>query len=301
MEESGIRPMQRIPIVMLLIGTIVAPFWMAHDARAKSSQSVTEVGAQYEITKRYETSQKSGDGSSGSSRGQDAILERVIAVRDGGLELEYDLPKGATAEDRARNWQFPARVLKPHDGPMQLLNGAELEARVEGWLKAAGWTREVCGRWIFTWTAFRIDCDPQSVLQTLEAYDLRSAALQDGAVYQDAQGLAPATLARAATGPKGATFTVTLEIDPDAVRRVRAESDVMVGEIMRKPVTFEAALLQQADVRVSGTITVTLEADSAGQLRRRTRVTNTVTTDPDGKSEKETATETVERRLVRRP
>lgn len=301
MEESETRPMQRIMPVVLFMGPALALLWMALDARAKSSPAATEVGAEYEISKRYETSQESGGGSSGSSRGQDAILERVIAVRDGGFELEYDLPKGATAEDRARNWQFPARVLKPQDGSMQLLSPAELEVRVEGWLKAAGWTREVCGRWIFTWTAFRIDCDPQSVLKALEAFDLRSAALQDGAVYQDAQGLAPATLVRTATGPKGATFTVTLEIDPDAVRRVRAESDVVVGEIMRKPVTFEAALLQQANVRVSGTITVTLEADSAGQLKRRTRVTNTVTTGPDGKSEKETATETVERRLVRRP
>ncbi len=112
-------------------------------ARAASPQ----VGEEFELSKSYETSQQTSDGSSsGSSSGRDVILERVTAVRETGLELEYDLPKAATAEDRARSWQFPARVFKPLKGPIQLLNGQELETRLEGWLKAAKWTREMCGR-----------------------------------------------------------------------------------------------------------------------------------------------------------
>ena len=63
------------------------------------------------------------------------LVERVIALRDSGVELEFDLPEGTSAEDRTRNWQFPARVLKSSDQPLQLLNGAELEARVQDWLK----------------------------------------------------------------------------------------------------------------------------------------------------------------------
>lgn len=227
-----------------------------------------------------------------------AFLERIVATREGGLELEYDLSKDATAQDRARTWQFPVRVFRPSTGPMQLLNRPELEARLEGWLKAAGWTRAVCGRWIFTWNAFRIECDPQSVIKILEALDLRSADLREGASYQEAEARGPGTLTRKAAGPNGETFAVAMEVDPDAVRRARAESDVAVGEIMRKPVTLDAALRARANESVSGTISVTFDTDAGGHVRRRTKVTKVETKGPDGRSESRTATETVERRPV---
>jgi hypothetical protein len=261
-------------------------------------QSVPRVGEEYEISKSYETSDRTSDGSSGSSRGRDVLVERVIGIRDAGLELEYDLPKDTSAEDRARTWQFPFRVFRPSSGPMQLLNRAELEARVDGWLKAAGWTREVCGRWIFTWNAFRIECDPQSVIKIGEAFDLRYADLREGASYQDSESRGPGTLTRTAAGPEGATFTAAMEIDPDAVRRARAESDVAVGEMMRKPVTLDAALRERSKESVSGTISVTLDTDARGNIRRRTKVTKAEITRPDGKHESRTATETVERRVV---
>ncbi len=43
-------------------------------------------------------------------------------------------------------------------------------------------------------------------------------------------------------GPTGTSFAVALPVDPDAVRRGRAESDVAVGEMMQQPVTLEDAL-----------------------------------------------------------
>jgi hypothetical protein len=181
---------------------------------------------------------------------------------------------------------------------MRLLNRAELEARVEGWLKAAGWTRAVCGRWIFTWNAFRIECDPQSVIKTVEAFDLRTADLREGAPYQHIKARGNGTLTRKAAGPNGATFAVVMEIDPDAVRRARAESDVALGEIMREPVTLVTALRERTKESVTGTISVTFDADSAGNVRRRTTVTKVETKGPDGQSESQTITETVERRPV---
>ena len=298
MDKSKERQVHIISQVMLFMATIAGLLLLANDARGESPQSAPKVGAEYEISKRYETSQQTSDGSSGSSRGRDTILERVIGVREGGLELEYDLPKNATAEDRARSWQFPVRVFRPINGSMQLLNRPELEARVEGWLKAAGWTRAVCGRWIFTWNAFRIECDPQSVIKTVEAFDLRSADLREGAPYQETEARGPGTLTRKAAGPNGATFAVVMEIDPDAVRRARADSDVAVGEIMRKPVTMDAALRERAKESVSGTISVTFDTDSAGNVRWRTKVTKVETKGPDGRSERQTVTETVERRPV---
>jgi hypothetical protein len=89
-----------------------------------------------------------------------------------------------------------------------------------------------------------------------------------------------------------------MEVDPDAVRRARAESDVAVGEIMRKPVTLDAALRARANESVSGTISVTFDTDAGGHIRRRTKVTKVETKGPDGRSESQTATETVERRPV---
>jgi hypothetical protein len=289
--------MKTLPFVCCLF--VLAGLVRADDLPpGESPQSAPKAGDEHEISKRYETTDQASDGSTGSSRGRDTILERVIAVRDGGLELEYDLSKNATADDRARSWQFPARVFVQSNGAMQLLNSREMEARVDDWLKAADMTREACGRWIFTWNAFRIECDPQSVIETLEAFDLRSAVIREGASYQDSDARGTGTLARTAGGPDGATFTVDMEIDPDAIRRARADSDVAIGEIMRKPVTLDAALRERANDTVTGTMTVTFDTDPAGNTRSRTKVTKVETRKPDGRTETRTATETVERRLV---
>jgi hypothetical protein len=91
-----------------------------------------------------------------------------------------------------------------------------------------------------------------------------------------------------------------MPVDADAVRRVRAESDVVVGEIMKKPVSFDAALHERAGEVVSGTISVAFETDPAGNVRRRTKVTKLDIKRPDGRSETQTVTETLERRPVSR-
>jgi hypothetical protein len=255
-------------------------------------------GDEYEIVVRYETSERGSDGFEGTAHGSDALLERVLAVRADGVELEYDLPGDATAEQRAAVWQFPARVLQPAGGAMLLLNGAELEARVDRWLAAAGWTRAVCGRWIFTWNAFRIECDPQSVLATIGALDLRSVDLREEALYRDSGARAPGALARLQDGGAGARFRVVLAVDPDAVRRERAQSDVATGEIMQTPVTLEEALRRRAQERVTGTIEFLFETDSEGRVLKRTRVARVVIEVPGGRSETRTATQTVERRRL---
>jgi len=283
---------------MLFLPMMSALLLLANTARSQVPPSAPKIGEEYEISKRYETSEQTSDGSSGSSSGRDVLLERVIGVRDGGLELEYDLPNDAKAEDRARNWEFPARVFRPSNGPLQLLNGRELETRVDRWLKAGGWSRAACGHWIFTWDAFRIECDPQSVLKTVEAFDLRSAVIREGASYQDIDAKGVGRLTKKVAGADGATFTAVMEIDPDAFRRAQADSDVMVGEIMQKPVTLEAALGKRANETVTGTISVTFDTDPAGNIRSRTKVTKVETKGPDGRSESRTATETVERHPV---
>jgi hypothetical protein len=281
-------------------GRVAALLLAATIGRAEASPPAPHVGDTYEITLTRDSAQ-GGDGSSGSSHDEDTIIEQVIGVRANGVELQYDLPNSTTADQKAGNWQFPARIFRPVDGPAQLLNGAELEARVDGWLKAAGWPRTVCGHWIFTWNAFRIACDPQSVIATIQSFDLRSADLREGALYQEAGARGSVKMTRKAAEPDGAIFAVELPVDPDAVRRSRAESDVAVGEIMNKPVTLDAALHARSGEIISGTISVAFVSGPAGDVRRRTKVTKLDIERPDGRLETTTVTETLERRLISRP
>jgi hypothetical protein len=79
-----------------------------------------------------------------------------------------------------------------------------------------------------------------------------------------------------------------------------AETDVGVGEMMNTPVTLDTALRERAREIVSGTISVAFETDSAGTVRRRTKVAKVDTKEPDGGTETETVTETLERRIISR-
>lgn len=279
----------RIALVLFLLFPVRASF-------GDEPPYAPRVGDEYEITSSYATSSESSDGSTSSSRGSDTVIERVIGVREGGLEIEFDLPDTIPKEARARSWQFPTRVFTPSRGAMQLLNRPELEARVGAWLQAGGMTREACGRWIFTWNAFRIECDPASVIEMLRSFDLRADNLSDGASYKDAEAAAPGTLRKKVSRGSRKTFSVTLQIDPEVVRRNRAESDVVVGEIVNESVTLEEALSNRAKEEVSGTIEITLEVDDLGNVWRRTRVTEVETKLVNGGYERQKSTEVVERR-----
>ena len=283
--------------MLRLLALTVALLAFAGDARAQQTPPRDQPGDAYEIRLTNVTESSSDDGSSSSSRSGGWLIERVVAVRDDGVELEFDLPAEATEAERARDWQWPARVLKSADGSLSLLNTPELEARIEAWLTLGGMTREACGHWIFTWNAFKIECDPQSVLDTLAPYDLRVGEVREGAPYGERGGLGAAPLRLDSSGPDGSTLVAETPVDPDSVRRLRAESDVMVGEIMGEPTTLEAALEARASEQVTGTITTTLVTDANGRVTRRTTVART-TTEADGVTEHATGTLTVERRPV---
>jgi hypothetical protein len=284
-------------LVTPVIAATLLPFAVFAPAPVRAAPRAGEV---YELKLDRRTEFKSDD-SEGNSTDQDALIERVILVRDGGVEVEYDLPTDVTAEDRARVWQMPARIFKPVDGPMQLLNAPELEARVERWLKAAKYDRTACGRWIFTWNAFQIECDPQSVIDWVRAFDLGSAALREGVSYGVPGALASVPLAVKSTGRNRTVYTAVLAADPAYVRRGLVESEMIAAEITGNPVTLEEALRNHASDRISGTITVTIETDSAGYARRRAKVVKLTIADSNGKVETRTATESLSRRLVTSP
>ena len=164
----------------------------------------------------------------------------------------------------------------------------------------ASLSRTACGHWIFTWNALRIECDPQSVIKTVEAYDLRSADPHEGAPYRDSEAGSPGKPARKAGVADGETFVVEMPVDPEAVRNARAESDVILGEIIKKAVSLETALHDRPGEIVSGTISVTFETDANRNVRRRTRVTKLDIKLPDGRSETQTVTDTLEWRPISR-
>jgi hypothetical protein len=246
-------------IVGASIGVLLSP---TAPAWAQASQPTSRAGEAFLVTQSYKTSDETSDGSSGSSSGSDTLLERSIARRPDGVEVEYDLPIDATREDRARNWQFPARVLRMDGGRMRLLNASQLDDRLAGWLETAKWDRSICGRWIFTWNAFRIECDPQSVIGRLEKMDLLSQDLRDGAPYLDARANGTGRLARQGGGSKGAIFSATVEVDPDKARLERANADVAVGEMTQKAIALRLHFVSGPRNRSQGL------SQSSGRLTR---------------------------------
>jgi hypothetical protein len=259
----------------------------------------SKISDTYQITLTRHSTEQGTDGSSGSSDDRDVLIERVIGVRVDGQELEYDFPKDTPKAEKDSSWQLPARVFRPFDGPIQLLDRAAVEKRVGAWLKAANWPRSICGHWIFTWNAFQIECGPESVLKMVQAFEFETD-VREGARYTEPHAREPAILANKTVGPEGGEFAADMEIDPETVRREQAQSDVVVGELMNKPVSFDAALNKHAADAISGTISVTFDTDAQGNVWRRTKITKLEIKEADGKAESKTVTETLERRPVPR-
>ena len=207
------------------------------------------------------------DSPRGRSTDRDNYIERVEAIRPDGVVLEYDLPADATPAYRASNWQFSFQVLKGRDGTIRLLNAPQLAQRVDHWLKVAGMSRAACGKLIFTWNAFRIDCDPQSAIRWLTTVTLPDRP-KAGTTFTDPDARAAGTLRQASPD----TLVATLEIDPAVFRHQRAQTDVEVAELMHQALTLDAAVKAHEAETVTGTIIITFDLDAAGRTRKRTRV-----------------------------
>ena len=150
--------------------------------------------------------------------------------------------------------------------------------------------RAICGKLIFTWNAFRIDCDPQSTVRWLATVTLPDN-LAVGSSFTDPDARAPVILRQVGADK----LLATLQVDPAAIRRQRAETDVGVAELMRKALTMDAALKAHEVETVTGTIAVTFDLDLVGRFRRRSRVRTVQIAWPSGRIDTQTVTETVTR------
>ena len=259
---------------------------------------VPSQGDRYKLLLKRHSEYQENDSGSGSSDDNDVIEVRTISVGHGALDFEYDLPADATAGDREVGWQFPAKVHLGADGTMTLLNTAELETRRDRFLKSAGLTTQMCGRWIFTWNAFKIECDPQSALSIISRFQTQPAVLADGAPFgiKGAVGSTPMKCARSTA--QGQRCTVVLPLDEGDIRRDLVESDVVIGDITGKPISAFDAAKSRAATQIKGTIEVTFEADLDGTVWKRTTVVRSEQRDPGGRTRSSVATTVLTRTKI---
>jgi len=159
-------------------------------------------------------------------------------------------------------------------------------------------TEAACGRWHFTWTAFRVDCDPQSSVRIIEGFDLGPDGLAEGMSYLDPMAIGPGTVRRVRGTPDGARFRVELAVDPARVRREEAESDLVLAELQKRSLTLDAALEARSTEVISGSIVIDFESDYDGRIRRQTKTLTTNIRGPDGVTNTRTVTQTLERRRL---
>lgn len=263
---------------------------------AAAATLVRQAGDILLLRQRYETSSASSDGSRSSSSGNETQIERVIEASETRLLTELDLPDNTSADDRARVWQLPARFVRLVDGTVQLQNADELEARLDVWLQRGGMTRAACGQWIFTWSAIKIECDPQTVVEQIDALSPFDLNPQSGEMYQHPMALAAAPLVASDDGG----LAVELDLDVAKVRQQRAETAVVTGQIVDEPVTLQAALEEQARIELSGAIRVSINFDPSTGIWRRVTRTSLRSRTIDGVTEDSTSTVTLEISAIRR-
>jgi hypothetical protein len=275
---------------------LVALVWIS--VVAATEPLPDRVGDRFQLDLQVHTKQTSRT-SSGTSNSNLSFIETVTAVDTDGIELEFDLPENTSPDVRARDWQFPIVVRKAADKPLQLINGAELSARIDRWLELGGLTRSDCGRWVFTWTAIKIECDPEVALASLASYDLRPADVRDGALYSVPGALAAGPLHLVSADEHGDTFTVELDLDPAVIRQELAEEEIAIAQMSgRLPPTLEQALQSLAISKVMGNIEITLEVNEKGVVVRRTQVTNVEIIDSADGTQHRSSTAILERTLI---
>ncbi len=265
---------------------------------AQETTPVEQVGNIYEIKFSYETSSKTGDQASGSSSGRNLLIERIIAINEESIDLEFDLSLNTKEAERERVWKLPAKVRRNDDGTLILLNSDEMENRITKWLEKANWTREVCDQWIFTWNAFKIDCDPQSALSLIASYDLNSNNFDPRKPYESKLATHAGELQLLANTPEGKTYRTELELNPQTIKAELAEVQLIIGQITGTEITIEDALKEQLLKNISGVMNITLVVDNEGRLIKRKEVLNIKTIEDDGTIKTETKTNILSRSLI---
>lgn len=281
---------------LLWLGIITAVFLVSACVIGSSGSSTPEIeGTDFKVRVSYENKSEGG-GSEGSSRGHSTLVERILRAGKSGVLIEYDFSKDTTEEERLPEWRYPARILIELNGTARLMNADELETRNSDWRSRANISDDACGLWYFTWNAFKVECDPNSVIADLEAFRLPILHLNEGVEISEpgAVGAEPLLL----THKNPHRFRADFDLDPEVIRQARAEEDVIVSQILGgDPITFEQALERRAEEEISGRLTTTLELDNQGRVVKRNRLSTIFIALPDGLSERQTSSQTTIREI----
>lgn len=266
-------------ILQLLLGLVAAALPVA-----PSHAGDPDYPPDYVLVQKYEYSSEDLDGGgSGSGSGNTVLAERIIEQLSGAVEIEYSIPGDFSKVRGNAMWMFPARVMVASDGTKTLLNTAELEERVDSWLNEAKWPRELCGQWIFTWTAMQILCDPAAVIDQIEANDMRPGILAEGRVIKLNDNELEAVLSEIESDDLGRVFTATAQINSEFARRQAAQSKIIAAQVRGVEITMEQAREQVASMTAEGSVTVTFTVDEEGVVLKRAETYDiTVRDDEDG-------------------
>lgn len=270
--------------------TVFAAALLHSCAAADTPQTMGAPGDVFNV-KLSQKSEGTGKGSFGNSKTGMSLTETIIAYRDDGVVLEFDLPAGTDERMRLKRWQFPARILKAEDGTLTLENVDALQARSGAWQKRAKLDPSYCGKWVFTWVAQKIECDPKSAIEIIKPFIVWQSPLANGALYADPDGLSPVKLSSTPAGP-GMVYSASVKLNPQVMIREKNETDAIVTEIMGERAQ---GLNYRAGETYSATRMVQFTTDAAGRIFEKKRVTKTETF-LDGKPEGQTtATQIVTR------
>ena len=244
----------------------------------------------------YESKDLEGRGS-GSGSGRTAMAERVIETREDGLVIEYSIPGD---QDKIRGnamWMYPARVLVAPDGSKTLLNAGELKERNLAWRESAEWPPEVCGQWIFTWTAIQILCDPRKVIEEIEATDMRPGNLAVGTTIALPQYGVELVLGEGEPDDRGMVLTATGTVSSDFAQRQAAQAEVIAAKINGEELALEQALADAASITADGEVGVSFIIDENGSILKREERYDITVTGEDNEGEHRTGRVTVFRVL----
>ena len=243
----------------------------------------------------YERSAKrSGGQSSGSSRGRQALIETVVDERPDGVVLQYDLPRDEEGKAGSGFWYFPARVMEKPDGSLELLDEQLVKARIDQWLETHKIPEEACGKWTHGGGfPFKVDCDPESILGQIKAFDLRISDLMAGADYSHALGEAPGTLKALPAARSG--YHVTFTVDQDKARAQEVANALFLAQMLGEDLTRQQAEEDAGKIGFRGSIVIEFDLDAAGTVIRKTERTEIIVTRPDEEAETTTSLTTVTR------
>lgn len=254
---------------MLFLGktlTVLLLFTCLTTAQAQTPS----VGSESLIRLKIETVSTRPNGS-GKSTTRNALVEHVLSKTESAVELEYRLPSGSEGRAGPVEWMFPLRVRKSVVGEIEVLNRAELLVRRDTWLAKAPQFRTLCGQSIFTWTAIQIHCEVEDALGIIAPFDLWIWGLTPDQMWNEPGTTTDQPLVLVENGTNGQRYEVTLDLDPQALRRADAEIKVSVAMMtgITSP-TLEEALLELEGVSYVGILVLGFQTDAAGAVTERT-------------------------------